>query len=301
MITDFKNKTAVLTGAGSGFGLECARIGARLGMRLVLADVQPDALHKATAEITALGAEVLPFQLDVSKADQVEALGAATLARFGAPHLVFNNAGVGAGGLVWENSARDWEWVFGVNVMGVAHGVRVFTPMMLAAAAADPAWRGHIVNTASMAGLLTPPNMGIYNASKHAVVALTETLYQDLALVTEQISASVLCPYFVATGIHQSERNRPAGMASEVATRSQLVGQAMIGKAISAGKVSAQQVAQLVFDAVAANRFYIYSHPRSIGAVQVRMEDIVQQRNPTDPFAHKPELGTELRKALRDA
>lgn len=300
MITDFKNKTAVLTGAGSGFGLECARIAARLGMRLVLADVQPDALDKATAEITALGAEVLPFRLDVSKADQVDALGAATLARFGAPHLVFNNAGVGAGGLIWENSARDWEWVFGVNVMGVAHGVRVFTPMMLAAAAADPAWRGHIVNTASMAGLLTPPNMGVYNASKHAVVALTETLYQDLALMTEQIGASVLCPYFVATGIHQSERNRPAGVASEAATRSQLVGQAMIGKAISAGKVSAEQVAQLVFDAVAANRFYIYSHPRSIGAVQVRMEDIVQQRNPTDPFAHKPELGVELRKALRD-
>ena len=301
MITDFKNKTAVLTGAGSGFGLECARIGARLGMRLVLADVQADALEQATAEIRALGAEVLPFQLDVSKADQVEALGEATLARFGAPHLVFNNAGVGAGGLVWENSARDWEWVFGVNVMGVAHGVRVFTPMMLAAAKADPSWRGHIVNTASMAGLLTPPNMGIYNASKHAVVALSETLYQDLALVTEQIGASVLCPFFVATGIHTSERNRPADLAGGETSRSQLVGQAMIGKAVGAGKVSAAEVAQLVFDAVAANQFYIYSHPRAIGSVQVRMDDILQQRNPTDPFAHKPELGAELRKALRGA
>ena len=301
MITDFKNKTAVLTGAGSGFGLECARIGARLGMRLVLADVQADALEQATAEIRALGAEVLPFQLDVSKADQVEALGEATLARFGAPHLVFNNAGVGAGGLVWENSARDWEWVFGVNVMGVAHGVRVFTPMMLAAAKADPSWRGHIVNTASMAGLLTPPNMGIYNASKHAVVALSETLYQDLALVTEQIGASVLCPFFVATGIHTSERNRPADLAGGETSRSQLVGQAMIGKAVGAGKVSAAEVAQLVFDAVAANQFYIYSHPRAIGSVQVRMDDILQQRNPTDPFAHKPELGAELRTALRGA
>lgn len=299
MITDFKNKTAVLTGAGSGFGLECARIGARLGMRLVLADVQQAALDRAATELQAAGAEVLAMRVDVSKAEQVEALGAATLARFGAPHLVFNNAGVAAGGLIWENSARDWEWVIGVNLMGVAHGVRVFTPMMLDAARQDPAWRGHIVNTASMAGLLAPPNMGLYNASKHAVVALTETLYQDLALVTDQISASVLCPFFVATGIHTSERNRPGGLAADAPTRSQQVGQDMIGKAVGAGKVSAVEVAQKVFDAVAARQFYIYSHPRAIGSVQVRMEDILQQRNPTDPFAHKPELGVDLRKALR--
>jgi NAD(P)-dependent dehydrogenase (short-subunit alcohol dehydrogenase family) len=299
VISDFLHKTAVLTGAGSGFGLECARIAARLGMRLVLADVQDDALARATDELRALGAEVLPMQVDVSRAEQVDALGQATQARFGAPHLVFNNAGVAAGGLVWENSARDWEWVFGVNLMGVAHGVRVFTPMMLEAAKADPNWRGHIVNTASMAGLLTPPNMGVYNASKHAVVALSETLYQDLALVTEQIGASVLCPYFVPTGIVQSARNRPLHDAAPGATRSQQVGQAMMDKAVGAGKVSAAQVAQLVFDAVAANQFYIYSHPRAIGAVQVRMEDILQQRNPTDPFAHKPELGEDLRRALR--
>ncbi len=299
MITDFKNKTAVLTGAGSGFGLECARLGARLGMRLVLADVQREALDRAATELQAAGAEVLAMRVDVSKAEQVEALGAATLARFGAPHLVFNNAGVAAGGLIWENSARDWEWVIGVNLMGVAHGVRVFTPMMLDAARKDPAWRGHIVNTASMAGLLAPPNMGLYNASKHAVVALTETLYQDLALVTDQVSASVLCPFFVATSIHTSERNRPAGLGADAPTRSQQVGQDMIGKAVGAGKVSAVEVAQKVFDAVAARQFYIYSHPRAIGSVQVRMEDILQQRNPTDPFAHKPALGVELREALR--
>jgi len=187
----------VLTGAGSGFGLECARIGARLGMNLVLADVQQDALDKAVAQMEAAGAQVLGMRVDVSQAAQVEALGAATLQRFGAPHLVFNNAGVGAGGLIWENTARDWEWVLGVNLMGVAHGVRVFTPMMLEAANRDPVWRGHIVNTASMAGLLNAPNMGVYNVSKHAVVSLSETLYQDLALVTDQVSASVLCPFFV--------------------------------------------------------------------------------------------------------
>jgi NAD(P)-dependent dehydrogenase (short-subunit alcohol dehydrogenase family) len=299
MITDFNKKTAVLTGAGSGFGLECARIGARLGMNLVLVDVQQDALDRAAQELQAAGATVLAKRVDVSNAAAMDALGQAVQARFGAPHFVFNNAGVGSGGLIWENSAKDWEWVLGVNVMGVAHGVRVFTPMMLAAAAQDPAWQGHIVNTASMAGLLNAPNMGIYNVSKHAVVALSETLYQDLALVTDQISASVLCPYFVPTGISQSHRNRPADAAPAKPTRSQLIGQAMSDKAVGSGRVSAADVAQKVFDAMAAGQFYIYSHPKAIGSVQVRLEDIMLARNPTDPFAHKPELGLELKRALR--
>jgi NAD(P)-dependent dehydrogenase (short-subunit alcohol dehydrogenase family) len=299
MITHFADKTAVLTGAGSGFGLECARIGARLGMNLVLADVQQDALDKAVAEMQAAGAAVLGMRVDVSKADQVEALGAATLQRFGAPHFVFNNAGVGAGGLIWENTAADWEWVIGVNLMGVAHGIRVFTPMMLDAAGKDPQYQGHIVNTASMAGLVNAPNMGIYGASKHAVVSMSETLYQDLALVTDQISASVLCPFFVPTGISQSHRNRPQELQSSKPTRSQLIGQAMSDKAVGSGKITAAEVAQKVFDAITANQFYIYSHPKAIGSVQTRMEDVLLSRNPTDPFAHKPELGLELRKALR--
>ena len=299
MITNFKGKTSVLTGAGSGFGLECARIGARLGMNLVLVDIQQDALDAATEELKAAGAQVLSFRLDVSNAGEMQAMGAAVLARFGAPHLVFNNAGVGSGGLIWENSVEDWEWVLGVNVMGVAHGVRVFTPMMLDAAKKDAAWLGHIVNTASMAGLLNAPNMGVYNVSKHAVVSLSETLYQDLALVTDQIGASVLCPFFVDTGISQSHRNRPAQMRGSKPTKSQLIGQAMSTKAVSSGKVSAVEVAQLVFDAVAANQFYIYSHPKAIKSVQTRLEDIVQSRNPTDPFAGKPELGQQLKDALR--
>jgi NAD(P)-dependent dehydrogenase (short-subunit alcohol dehydrogenase family) len=301
MINDFKNKTAVLTGAGSGFGLECARIGAKLGMNLVLADVQQDALDKATAEMTALGAQVLPFKLDISKSAEVEAMGEAVFKRFGAPHFVFNNAGVGAGGMIWENTLKDWEWVIGVNIMGVAHGVRVFTPMMLEAAKKDPAYQGHIVNTASMAGLLNAPNMGVYNVSKHAVVSLSETLYQDLKLVTDQISASVLCPFFVPTGISQSHRNRPDEFKQSGVkpTKSQLIGQAMNDQAVGKGKVSAADVAQKVFDAVHTGQFYVYSHPKSIGSVQMRLEDIMQQRNPTDPFAHKPEIGVELRKALR--
>ena len=299
MISDFKGKTAVLTGAGSGFGLECARIGAKLGMNLVLVDVQQDALDTAQAEMEAAGAPVLARKVDVSSAEQMEALAADVVQRFGAPHFVFNNAGVGSGGLVWENSVKDWEWVLGVNVWGVIHGVRLFTPLMLAAAKADPDYQGHIVNTASMAGLLTPPNMGVYNVSKSAVVSLTETLYQDLKLVSDQISASVLCPYFVPTGIGQSQRNKPAGLADEQPTQSQLIGQAMTDKAVGSGKVTAAQVAQMVFDAIAADRFYIYSHPKALGNARSRFDAVVAGSNPPDPFAERPEIGVALRQALR--
>ena len=301
MIENFKGKTAVLTGGGSGFGLECARIGAQLGMNLVLVDVQQDALDKAAAEMTAQGVQVLARKVDVSNAQAMEQLASDVKARFGAPHFVFNNAGVGAGGLVWENSVADWEWVLGVNLWGVVHGVRLFTPMMLEAAKADPAYRGHIVNTASMAGLLTPPNMGIYNVSKHAGVSLTETLYQDLQLVTDQVSASGLCPYFVPTGISQSHRNRPTDLAADKPTASQLIGQAQSDKAVGSGKVSAADVAQKVFDAVASDQFYIYSHPQALGNVQSRMEAIVQGNNPPDPFQARPEVGDGLRQALRES
>jgi NAD(P)-dependent dehydrogenase (short-subunit alcohol dehydrogenase family) len=209
MISHFEGKTAVLTGAGSGFGLEVARLGAKMGMNLVLCDVQQDALDKAVEELKATGVKVQAHRVDVAKSEQVEAMAKAAHAQFGAPHFVFNNAGVGAGGLIWEHSLKDWEWVVGVNIMGVAHGVRCFTPMMLDAARADTSYQGHITNTASMAGILNAPNMGVYNVTKHAVVSLSETLYQDLRLVTDQVGASVLCPYFIPTGISESHRNRP--------------------------------------------------------------------------------------------
>jgi NAD(P)-dependent dehydrogenase (short-subunit alcohol dehydrogenase family) len=295
----FKGRTAVITGAASGFGLETCRVAAREGMNVVMADVQHDALELAAREIRGLGAQVLPARTDVSKAAEVEALGAATMERFGAPHFVFNNAGVGAGGLLWEHSVRDWEWVIGVNLMGVAHGVRVFTPLMLEAAARDEAYEGHIVNTASMAGMLSPPNMGLYNVSKHAVVALSESLYQDLSLVTDRVTASVLCPYFVPTGIHVSDRNRPRDVPASPPTRSQLIARALSEKAVTHGKVTASQVAGFVFDALRARRFYIFSHPQALKGVQTRLEDIVTLRNPTDPFFEKPELGEQLRAALR--
>ncbi len=299
MTYNFHGKTAVLTGAGSGFGLECARIAAARGMNLVLVDVQQDALDAAQAECEAAGVAVLARRVDVASAAQMEALAQAVQQRFGAPHFVFNNAGVGAGGLVWENSVADWDWVLGVDLMGVVHGVRLFTPMMLAAARQDPHYRGHITNTASMAGLLTPPNMGIYNAAKAAVVSLTETLYQDLALVTEQVHASLLCPYFVPTGIGQSERNRPHEPGAAL-TKSQLIGQAMGNKAVSSGKVSAQQVAHKVFDAIRDQQFYVFSHPQALGNVKSRMQSIVAGTNPADPFLERPDLGAQLRAQLRE-
>ena len=303
MIQDFKGETAVLTGAGSGFGLECARIGAARGMNLVLVDVQQDALDKAQAEMEAAGAQVLARKVDVSNAAQMEQLAADVKARFGAPHFVFNNAGVGAGGLVWENTVADWEWVLGVDLWGVVHGVRLFVPMMLEAAAKDPAYRGHITNTASMAGLLTPPNMGIYNAAKAAVVSLTETMYQDLKLVSDQIGASLLCPYFVPTGITSSERNRPNAPKDSELTKSQLIGQAMSNKAVSSGKVTAGEVAFKVFKAISDNQFYVFSHesPKALGNITSRMENIVAMKNPADPFLEAPAIGTKLREQLRAA
>ena len=297
----FTGRVAVITGAASGFGLELSRLAAREGMKVVMADVQADALEQAAVEVAGLGAEVLGFRCDVSRAAEVEALGAATLQRFGTPHLVINNAGVGAGGLIWEHTPADWDWVLGVNLMGVAHGVRVFTPAMLAAAKVDPDFEGHIVNTASMAGLVNMPNLGVYNVSKHAVVSLSETLHQDLRLVTDRIKASVLCPYFVPTGIARSQRNRPplASAAVQPLTDSQQISQAMLSKAVDAGKLSAAEVAARVFEAVREGRFYIYSHPQALTGVQARFEDVMAPRNPSDPFAARPEIGEKLRRALR--
>ena len=296
---NFHNRVAVITGAASGFGREFAIIGARLGMRLVLADVQQEALAATAAELEAQGAQVLAMPCDVRKGEQVEALAQAAMARFGAVHLVFNNAGVGAGGLVCESTQADWEWVLGVNLWGVIHGVRVFTPLMLACAKNDPDFEGHIVNTASMAGLLNPPTMGVYNVSKHAVVSLTESLYHDLDLVGAPIGASVLCPYFVQTGISQSDRNRPDDVPASAPTASQIASQATMAKAVSSGKVSAAEVAERTFAAIAEKQFYIYSHPGALGNVQKRMEDIVTGSHPGDPYEAAPHVREKLQAALR--
>jgi NAD(P)-dependent dehydrogenase (short-subunit alcohol dehydrogenase family) len=299
---DFHGKIAVITGAGSGLGREFARLGAALGMKLVLADVQADALDATAAELTGAGAAVQARRVDVADGAQVEALAEATVQAWGVPHLLFNNAGVGTSGLLWESSERDWAWTLGVNLWGVIHGIRAFVPRMLAAGREDAGYRAHVVNTASMAGLLNPPLTGVYNASKHAVVSLTETLYHDLALVQAPVGCSVLCPFYVPTGIHESARNRPEALANTAPpTAAQRIADARMAKAVGGGRVSADEVARMAFDAVREGRFYIASHPQALDGVRVRAEDIVQSRNPTDPFQQRPAVRDSLRAAFADA
>jgi NAD(P)-dependent dehydrogenase (short-subunit alcohol dehydrogenase family) len=287
---DFAGKVAVITGAGSGFGREFARRGAAAGMKLVLADIQAEPLAAIADELRAQGAEVRSLVVDVADSAQVEQLAALAYAEFGAVHLLFNNAGVASGGLIWENSERDWQWVLGVNLWGVIHGVRHFVPRMLAAGD-----EGHVVNTASVAGFLSPPLMGIYNVGKHAVVALTETLYHDLRTVQAKIGVSLLAPAYVPTGIAQSQRARPAHLASEAApTASQRLAQAASEKAVESGRLSAAEVARMTFEAIRDDRFYILTHPAILPTIELRAADILALRNPSDPFSTKPEVKPRL-------
>ena len=244
---------------------------------------------------------MLPYRARRLEGGRGRGVGCGDAARFGAPSIVFNNAGVGAGGLIWENSVADWEWVIGVNVMGVAHGMRVFTPMMLEAAARDPAYEGHIVNTASMAGLINAPNMGVYNVSKHAVVAMSETLYQDLRLVTDQIGASVLCPFFVPTGITESQRNRPAGPRRRLAHEEPADRQGHERPRRRSRQGQRRRCRRIRLRCRRGRPLLHLQPPKSLSSVQTRLEDIVQIRNPTDPFAARPEIGAELKAALRAA
>ena len=280
-MNDFRGKVAVITGGASGLGRAMAERFAREGMSIVLADVEPGALAKTEAELKAKGAKVISVRTDVSKAAEVETLAQQTVAAYGGVHLVVNNAGVAPLGNAWENSVADWEWTLGVNLWGVIHGVRVFTPIMLAQGG-----EAHIVNTASVSGLISPPGSAMYNVSKHAVVTLTETLYHDLALKKARIGCSVLCPAYVPTGIVDSERNRPAPLqnAAQEKTAEQQAREAMLRKAVASGKLSAADVAEKVFEAVRDGRFYILTHPRIKPSIQWRMEDILQERNPTNPM-----------------
>jgi NAD(P)-dependent dehydrogenase (short-subunit alcohol dehydrogenase family) len=296
----FEGRVAVITGAASGLGRAFANTAAGLGMKLVLADVDADALERAAGELQAGGSEVLAMVVDVSKREHVEELADAAMIRFHGVHLLFNNAGVAAGGLIWENSEADWEWVLGVNLWGAIHGVRVFTPLMLQCARREPGYEGHIVNTASMAGLLNPPGMGVYNVSKHAVVSLSETLHYDLGLVGAPIKASVLCPYFVPTGIGRSERHRPHELDSGTTpTPSQQAVQGMVKQAVEAGKVSAADVSRITFDAIRDGRFYIYSHPQALASVGKRMEAILKGEQPADPATTAPQIVQALKDQLK--
>ena len=286
---DFAGKVAVITGGGGGFGREFARLAAGLGMKLALADIERDALDAAVAELRDSGATVFGEVIDVARSDQVAGLAERTYAQYGAAHLLFNNAGVGCGGLVWENSEADWQWVLGVNLMGVVHGVRHFVPRMLAAEAqGEP---GHVINTASIAGWIAPPLMGVYNVSKHAVVALSETLYHDLRLAGSRIGVSCLCPAFVPTGIAQSHRNRPQEMASpQPPTASMRLAQGSLDKAVSSGRLTAAQVAQQTFDAIRADRFHVFTHPQILPAVEARLRAALDDAPPADPLAARPQV-----------
>lgn len=277
---EFQGKVAVITGGASGLGRAMAERFASEGMSIVLADIEPDALAKAEAEMKAAGATVIGVRVDVSKAAEVEALARQTLAVFGGVHLLANNAGVIEGGNVWDNTVADWEWVLGVNVWGVIHGVRVFTPIMLKQGS-----EGHIINTASVSGLISPPGTGIYCVSKHAVVTLSECLHHDLAQKTDKLKCSVLCPAYVPTRIADSGRNRPAALReTRHKSAADLALDASLKKAVQSGKLTAADVAQKVYEAVRDERFYILTHPKIKPSIQWRMEDILQNRNPTNPM-----------------
>jgi len=285
MLKEFGGKVAVITGAGSGFGREFALMGARRGMKMVLADIQADSLDQTAATLKDMGADFKTQLTDVGKFDQVEALRDTCLSAYDVPNLVFNNAGVAHGGLIWEHGIADWEWVLRVNLWGVVHGVRAFVPAMVDAKA--PA---HVINTASVAGLLSAPNMGVYNVSKHAVVSLSETLYHDLRLVKSPVGVSVLCPAFVPTGISQSGRNRPAELAPEEVTKSMKIAQEASEKAVSSGRITAPEICEATFKAIEQDDFYIITHDKIMPSVQLRLDDVGQKRNPTDPFSLKQDV-----------
>ena len=285
---DFDNKVAVITGGASGLGRAFADKAASLNMKLVLGDIRDAPLQQAVGELKSAGAEVVALAGDVSKAEYIEALATLATDSFGAVHCLFNNAGVGSGGLIWENTVKDWEWVLNVNLWGVIHGVRIFTPLMLKAAKNDPAYEGHIVSVSSIAGLIAPGLMGAYNVSKHAVVAHSESLYHDLAKVEPRITASVLCPGFTPTGISKSHISRPADMQNAGSpTESMMLAQQMIDKAVSSGKLTAADVANITFDAIRDKQFYILSHPNFMKLVNMRLDDIAHLRNPGDVFSLK--------------
>ncbi len=280
---EFEGKVAVITGAASGIGLALARRAAREGMNLVLADIDAATLERAAATLDVPPARVLCVPTDVRHANAVTALADAAYARFGAVHLLCNNAGVAGGGATWEVDPSVWEWVLGVNLMGVVHGLRSFTPRIIASGG------GHIVNTASMAGLTSPAFMSPYNVSKHAVVTMSESMYVELEMLHPEVGISVLCPGWVQTRIHQADRNQPDDVAAavEAAAADATPGpvsaedlKEMIDGFIAEG-LRPSVVAQMVLEAIEQRRFYVLTHPEWQSMVSDRVDRMLSGENPS--------------------
>ena len=282
----FKNKVAVVTGAASGIGKSLARHCAENGMKIALADVEKDALSATEAGLKAAGADVTAVLTDVSVYEDVRALAQETMSRYGRVDLLFNNAGVAAGGALWECSLNDCKWVINVNLWGMIHCIREFVPLMLSGVGP-----GHIVNTASIAGVSTYHPSALYHLTKHALVALSEQLYHDLALRGSQIKVSVLCPGFVNTNIMDADRNRPDMYRDDPADPLSRPGtedaEKIFADMIRSG-MPPRKVAHLVFDAIKSDRFFIFTHPETAPLIRSRMEDMVGGRNPVLPPLEGP-------------
>ena len=277
---EFRDRVAVVTGAASGIGKAMAERFAAEGMKVVMADVEGPALDAAARELEDKGALVLPVLTDVSKAESVEALAKRAFDEFGEVHVLCNNAGVGGGtGLTWDCTLADWQWTMGVNLWGVIHGVKFFVPRMI-----EQGTDGHVVNTASLAGLISGPGIAVYHATKHAVVSISETLFHELRLAGSQLGVSVLCPGWVNTKILDSDRNRPEELQNgpeeekPLPMREQM--EPMIRGLLAQGSPPSE-IAQKVFEAVRDRRFYILPHPQYTNMIRSRMEDILEERDPT--------------------
>ena len=278
MIQDLQGKVAVVTGAASGIGFALASRFMKEGMRVVLADVESDGLREAASNLEAKGGEVLAVRTNVAQADDLSALAEATLERFGKVHVLCNNAGVFAGGLSWEAPPADWEWVLGVNVYGIIHGLRAFVPILL-----EQNEPGHIVNTCSMAGLINTPFTGPYNVSKHAALSVSETLYHELRAKESPVGVSALCPELIRTGIGRSERNRPEHLKrpDDSASPEQGLVEQAIRESVQAG-LDPAEMAERVVGGIREDRFYLLADESTswTAACEQRLEDIRLRRNP---------------------
>jgi len=279
---ELHGKVAVITGGGSGLGREFARACAKRGMKLVLADVDQPGLEETVRLLEAEhpGVETATLRVDVSKLDQVQALAAFSQQRFGGAHVLFNNAGVSCGGPMWEHTPADWQWVLGVNLYGVAWGIKAFVPLMLKQG------EGHIVNTASAAGWLYGPGSAIYNVSKAAVVAMSETLALDLRDVGGNIGVTVVSPAFFPTAIVDSARNRPADLADTAPmTEARRLRDERIRYAVQHGRLSATEIAGLTLEAVERDQFYVFPHQKVKDAIRARAETANAEMEPYDTLA----------------